>query len=176
MLTINISCKKKDKVQYYNHDIRVSLLWLANTLRLLWGWINSTTSSRIHILLGWINSTINNLINWAVRKSILLTTVGYWLRGYLARLLLRGFSKGARAVLQELQFVAPSKRLRLLCFLLKNDSSKKTFGKTFGRAPLEEPERSPAKQALGDRHDIYLDLNWKHLKNIINLEDTRNTF
>jgi hypothetical protein len=57
------------------------------------------------------------------------------------------------------QIVAPSKRLRLLCFLLKNDSSKKTFG----RAPLEEPElepeRSPAKQALGDRHDIYLDLN-----------------
>jgi hypothetical protein len=41
------------------------------------------------------------------------------------------------------------KRLRLICFfLLKNDFSRKTFG----RAPLEEPElepkRSPAKQAL----------------------------
>jgi len=66
----------------------------------------------------------------------------------LARLLPRGSSGGAGAVLEEPQIVAPPKRLRLLCFLLKNGSSKKTFG----RAPLEEPEpepeRSPAKQAL----------------------------
>jgi len=45
--------------------------------------------------------------------------------------------------------VASPKQLRLLCFLLKSGS----FRKTFGRAPLKEPElepepeRSPAKQA-----------------------------
>jgi len=68
------------------------------------------------------------------------------LRACLARLLPRGSSGGAGAILEEPQIVAPPKRLRLLCFLLKNGSSKKTFG----RAPLEEPEpeRSPAKQAL----------------------------
>ena len=55
-----------------------------------------------------------------------------------------GSSGGARAVLEE--------PLRLLCFLLKNGS----FKKTFGRASLEEPEpepepepeRSHAKQVL----------------------------
>jgi hypothetical protein len=50
--------------------------------------------------------------------------------------------------LEEPQFVASPKWLQLLCFLLKNGS----FRKTFGRAPLEEsepePKRSPAKQAL----------------------------
>ena len=51
------------------------------------------------------------------------------LRTCLARLLLRGSSGGAGAVLEEPQ----------LCFLLKNGS----FKKTFGRAPLEEPEPQP---------------------------------
>jgi len=73
------------------------------------------------------------------------------LRACLAGLLLRGSSGGARAVLEEPQIVAPPKQLRLLCFLLKNGS----FRKTFGRAPLEEPEpepeRSPAKHALNQR-------------------------
>ena len=70
------------------------------------------------------------------------------LRACLVRLLPRGSSGGAGAVLEEPQIVAPPKRFRFLCFLLKNGSAKKTFG----RAPLEEPEpepeRSPAKQAL----------------------------
>jgi len=79
-------------------------------------------------------------MNFVISENILRTC--------LARLLLRGSSGGAGAVLEEPQIVAPPKRLRLLCFLLKNGS----FKKTFGRAPLEEPEpkpeRSPAKQVL----------------------------
>jgi hypothetical protein len=64
----------------------------------------------------------------------------------LAWLLLRGSSGGARAVLEEPQLQNGSGSSAF--FLLKNDFSRKTFG----RAPLEEPElepkRSPAKQAL----------------------------
>jgi len=59
----------------------------------------------------------------------------------LARLLLRRSSGGARAVLEVPQFMAPPKWLRLLCFLPKKDS----FMKTFGRAPLKEPEQEPGR-------------------------------
>jgi hypothetical protein len=43
--------------------------------------------------------------------------------------------------------MASLKRLRLLCFLLKNGFSRKTFG----RAPLEELEMSSAKEALNSK-------------------------
>jgi hypothetical protein len=51
----------------------------------------------------------------------------------LARLFLRGYSREARAVLEEPQFVAP-KWLGLLYFLLKNGSSKKMFSKLLRRS------------------------------------------
>jgi hypothetical protein len=62
-------------------------------------------------------------------------------------------SRGARVILEEPQFVSPSKRLQLLYFLLKNDSSRKTFDRaplqtTGGRAIEPDLRRSPANQAL----------------------------
>jgi hypothetical protein len=58
-----------------------------------------------------------------------------------------GSSRGAEAVLVKPQIVASSKRLRLLCFLLKNNFSRKTFGK----APLEELEPVPQRKALPNK-------------------------
>ena len=57
-------------------------------------------------------------------------------KGCLAGLLMRGSKVGAGAIL-----VAPPKRLRLLCFSLKNGSSYKTFG----RAPAEAGAGAIAK-------------------------------
>ena len=70
------------------------------------------------------------------------------IRACLARLLPRGSSGGAGVVFEEPQIVAPPKRLQLLCFLLKNGFSKKTFGRAPLEEPKPEPERNPAKQVL----------------------------
>jgi len=48
--------------------------------------------------------------------------------------------------------MASLKWLRLLCFLLKNGFSRKTFGRTSLEEPELEPKRSPAKQALRASH------------------------
>ena len=51
-----------------------------------------------------------------------------------------------------------SKRLRLLCFLLKKQFLQKKFGST----PVEKPERSTAKQVLNTRH-VRNDWRWIYL-------------
>jgi hypothetical protein len=50
--------------------------------------------------------------------------------------------------LEEPQFVASLKRLRLLYFLLKNNSSRKTFSRALLEEAEPEPKRSLAKKTI----------------------------
>ena len=112
------------------------------------GWIGGVLYSRVARTCSYFRGSESRLIYVGRGPAyVVWSGIPSWVfRTCLAWLLLRSSSKGAGAILEEPQIVAPPKRLQLLCFLLKNGF----FIKTFGRAPLEEPEpepeRSPAKQ------------------------------